>query len=184
MIWPTVMVTGHRPQHLDPACHAWVRAELARLAVKVRDEHATTTGISGMALGADLWWADAVVKAGLKLWAHVPFPQQPAKWRPGDRAEWERLCRVAHRLKTYGGYYDVRTLHARNEGMVDATAADQGMVIAVWVYGKHGGTCEAIRYALSKGMRPTWVDPVRQRTWWPTTAEWQDALPEPRRRAA
>lgn len=72
--WPIVMVTGHRPQHLSPGVRPWVRAELERLALKLRDEHGTATGISGMAVGADLWWADAVVKAGLRLWAHVPFP--------------------------------------------------------------------------------------------------------------
>jgi hypothetical protein len=76
-IWPTVMVAGHRPQHLHPNVRPWIRAELDRLAVKLRIEHGTTVGISGMAAGADLWWADAVVRAGLHLHAHVPFPQQP-----------------------------------------------------------------------------------------------------------
>jgi hypothetical protein len=121
--WPTVMVTGHRPQHLSPSVHDWVRFELHRLAVKLRAEHGMTTGISGMAIGADLWWADALISNGIPLWAHVPFPQQSDRWRVEDRDDWARLCRVAHKLTTYGGYYDVKTLHARNDGMIRVSAA-------------------------------------------------------------
>lgn len=85
--WPTVMVTGHRPKYLSPNSRAWVRAELARLAVQLRDFHGMTCGISGMALGSDQWWAEAVLAAGVGLEAHVPFPQQPDKWRDEDKAE-------------------------------------------------------------------------------------------------
>lgn len=66
-----------------------MRAELARLAVKLHDHHGTTDGVSGMALGADQWWAASVLDAGMRLHAHVPFPQQPDKWPAEDRAEWE-----------------------------------------------------------------------------------------------
>lgn len=136
------MVTGHRPQHLRPDARDWVRAELERLALKLRDECGTTTGVSGMALGADLWWADTVVRAGLRLEAHVPFPQQADKWGEGDRAEWSRLCRVAWRLKTYGGYYDVKMLHVRNDGMIQASDA----AIAVWdPANTTGGTASTVR---------------------------------------
>lgn len=44
--WSAVMVTGHRPQHLHPNVRPWVRDELARLAIKLRDEYGTTVGIS------------------------------------------------------------------------------------------------------------------------------------------
>ncbi len=161
MIWPTVMVTGHRPQHLHPDARPWVRSELRRLAVKLRDEHGTVEGVSGTALGADLWWADAVVKAGLKLWAHAPFPQQPDKWPAEDRAEWERLCRLADRLKTYGGYFDVRTLHARNDGMIKVSS----VAIAVHDPSKTtGGTASAVRKLLDLGRPIIHVDPVARMT--------------------
>lgn len=159
--WPTVMVTGHRPQHLHPSARPWVRSELERLTLKFRDEYGTTTGISGMAIGADLWWADAVVKAGLKLWAHIPFPQQPDKWQQADRDEWERLCRVAWRLKTYGGYYDVRTLHERNAGMVEAADA----AVAVWDPRKTtGGTASAIGKLIAAGLPIVHVNPETRMT--------------------
>jgi uncharacterized phage-like protein YoqJ len=154
--WPAVMVTGHRPKHLHPSVRPWVRAELERLALKMRDEYGTTTGISGMALGADLWWADAVVKSGLRLSAHVPFPQQPDKWAEDDKAEWSRLCQLAHTLKTYGGYYDVKTLHARNDGMIrEADAA-----IAVYDQRKtEGGTASAVRKLTRLGLPIIHVNP-------------------------
>lgn len=159
--WPTVMVTGHRPQHLDPSCHGWVRAELARLAVEVRDEHGATTGISGMAIGADLWWADAVVKAGMRLWAHVPFPQQPDRWRPEDRDEWARLLGLADEATTYGPDFDVKLLHARNTGMIDNADA----AIVVWQPGKTtGGTASAIRKLVATGKPIVHVNPATRKT--------------------
>lgn len=163
--WPIVMVTGHRPQHLSPGVRLWVRTELRRLALKLRNEHGTNTGISGMAIGADLWWADAVVKAGLKLWAHVPFPQQSDKWRDEDRAEWERLCRKAWRLKTYGGRYDVKTLHARNDGMITETERLDGAAVAVWDPRKtEGGTASAVRKLTAAGLPIIHVNPATRTT--------------------
>lgn len=161
MIWPTVMVTGHRPQHLRPDARPWVRAELLRLAVKLRDEHGATVGISGMAIGADLWWADAVIKAGLDLHAHVPFPQQPDKWRDADRDEWSRLLGMAAHTETYGPTFSVRLLHARNDGMIRACS----LAIAVHDPAKiEGGTASAVRKLLAVGRPVIHVDPVARMT--------------------
>ncbi|MFY1686435.1 hypothetical protein [Plantactinospora sp. WMMB782] len=160
--WATVCATGHRPQHLTTAERLWVRGELARIVVKLRDECGMTCGVSGMAIGTDLWWAAALVDAGVDLWAHVPFPQQPNPWEarnPDAYAEWHRLCRVAKRLKTYGGRYDVRTLHARNDGMLDVSAA----VVAVWKRSQTtGGTASAVEKANRRGLPIIHLDPERQ----------------------
>lgn len=180
-VLPSVMVAGHRPKHITPAAHDWVRSELNRLAGKLRDGHGTTTGVSGMALGADLWWADAVHRAGLQLHAHVPFPQQSAKWKPEDQAEWWRLLGLATKTITYGTGYDVRLLEARNRGMIHASA----QTVAVWVYGRPGATRATLEYAVSRGRRPIWVDPESRRTIWPAIEVWRRLLaPQARRRAA
>jgi uncharacterized phage-like protein YoqJ len=161
MNWPTVMVTGHRPQHLHPSVRPWVRSELERLALKVRDEYGTTVGISGMAIGADLWWADAVVKAGLRLSAHVPFPQQPEPWSPDNRAEWQRLIGHAAWTTTYGADFDVRLLHARNDGMI----REAGAAIAVYDQRKtEGGTASAVRKLITAGLPIIHVNPETQAT--------------------
>ena len=159
--WPTVMVTGHRPQHLPRDVHGWVRAELNRLAVKLRGEYGMTAGISGMAIGADLWWADALVTNGIPLWAHIPFPQQSKPWPQAARNEWERLLRVARKLTTYGGRYDVKFLHARNDGMLREADA----VIAVLLPGKtSGGTASAAQKATALGLPIIHINPQARAT--------------------
>jgi uncharacterized phage-like protein YoqJ len=158
--WRTVAATGHRPQHLLGFSETdWVRAELARVAVKLRDEHGMTCGISGMAIGTDLWWAAAVVDAGLKLSAHIPFPQQPDRWRQADREEWVRLRYVADQHTLYGTDYDVRLLRARNDGML----AEADAVVAVWKPSKtSGGTASAVRKAQAMGLPIVHLNPERR----------------------
>ncbi|MCW6003928.1 hypothetical protein K1W54_04930 [Micromonospora sp. CPCC 205371] len=158
--WETVAASGHRPQHLLGFGETdWVRAELARVAVKLRDEHGMTTGVSGMAIGTDLWWAAAVVDAGVKLWAPIPFPHPPDPWRPEDRDEWRRLRRAADVVTLYGDAYDVRLLHARNDGMLAAADA----VVAVWKPSKtSGGTASAVRKAQAMGLPIVHLNPERR----------------------
>lgn len=170
--WPAVMVTGHRPQHLRPDVRPWVRSELVRLALKLRDERGTTVGISGMAIGADLWWAATAVKAGLTLHAHVPFPQQPDKWRDEDKAEWQRLLGLAAHTETYGAGFSVRLLHARNDGMIRAC----DICVAVFRRGIKGGTLNAVTRLAECGKLIIWVDPDLRRTSIPQIGHWKDIL--------
>lgn len=44
--WVRVAATGHREHLIDADLHPWVRDELARLAIKLRDEHGTQLGLS------------------------------------------------------------------------------------------------------------------------------------------
>jgi hypothetical protein len=163
------MVTGHRPKHLSPSSRVWARAELTRLAVRLRDHHGMTRAVSGMALGPDMWWADAADRAGVEFEAHVPFPQRPDPWDVVDQQEWTRLVDRAARVVTYSAQASVGALFERNRGMVDVPS---DMALGVWIQGKRGGTFEALRYAVRRGLRPTWLDPVTQLTTWPEVAEW------------
>jgi uncharacterized phage-like protein YoqJ len=179
-MWPTVMVTGHRPQHLMTVETDWVKAEVSRVVVKLRDEHGMTCGISGMAIGTDLWWAAAVVNAGVRLWAHIPFPGQPDRWRQADRAEWVRLRDLADEVTLYGTAYDVRLLHARNDGMLAAADA----VVAVWKPSKtSGGTASAVRKARAMGLLVVHLNPERRTVTLldPARAD-AGSLPNPERR--
>ena len=175
-----MVLTGHSPQHLRPGARLWARSELHRLACKLRDEHGTTTGISGMALGADLWWADAVVRAGMVLHAHVPSPQQPDQWTRENRATWQRLLGHAAKTVTYGTGSALGLLHARNRGMVD----NSDQVIGVWNLGRGGDTREALEYGVRRGHRPIWVDPELQVTGWPEMKVWRQILVSRRTRQA
>ncbi|MFG2046163.1 hypothetical protein ACGFIW_01865 [Micromonospora sp. NPDC048935] len=180
-VWPTVMVTGHRPQHLRPeSLHDWVRRELDRLALKLRDVHGMTCGISGMALGADLWWADAVHRAGVPFVAHIPFPQQPDPWRrrnPQAVAEWHRLRALAAEVVPYGDLAGlaeharkrvvVRLLHERNDGMLAAADA----CLAVWCPSKRdGGTFSAVEKAHRMRLPMILVNPEARTVTMPSPA--------------
>jgi hypothetical protein len=166
------MVTGHRPQHLPADSHDWIRGELHRIAAKLRDQHGTTCGITGMALGSDMWWANSLHRAAVPYVAHIPFPEQPDPWRgkqPDAVAEWHRLRAQAANEHVYGNLDGltgdarkrraVQLLHERNAGMIAASDA----VIAVWQRGKRsGGTYSALVKAHQVGMPVVLVD-VRSR---------------------
>lgn len=93
-----------------------MQSELDRLAVKVRDHHGTQVAISGCARGADTWWARSALRAGLRLWAYVPFLAQPSKWPPDDRKTRDGVLSVADRTLVSAADWDVWLLHARNGG--------------------------------------------------------------------
>lgn len=144
MTWLSVMVTGHRPQHLYPEQQDFAEAELARLAVKLRDDHGTQIAISGMALGADQWWAHHALAAGLALHAYIPFPTQDARWHHTQQKRWRELRRQASLEVMVSDRYSVAALHQRNDRMLDAADA----VIAVWDPRiTTGGTASCVRKA-------------------------------------
>lgn len=147
--FPRVMVTGHRPQDIPPQSHDWVKLELERLAIKLRDQNGTQVGISGMALGSDIWWAQAVKFAWLDLWAFLPFPQQAERWAPADVALWQEMRgRAAYELVTAQSY-SVQALHQRNTDMLK----NSDLVIAVWDPLKTtGGTYNTVTKAVKMGL--------------------------------
>lgn len=159
--WVRVAVTGHRPQHMVPRQRDFARAELDRLAVKLRDEHGTTTAISGMALGADTWWAQSALRAGLDLWAYVPFSVQPVKWSREEQDVWRDLMTRANRRVILAQEYDVRLLHTRNDLML----RDADVIVAVHDPDKStGGTASAVRKAAELGKTIISVNVAQGRT--------------------
>lgn len=154
MTFEKVMVTGHRPQHLSIFQAAFATSELERLAAKLAAS-GTRVGISGMALGADRWWADAVLAAELDLWSFIPFPQQAARWPEIDLVHWQYLRgRAAHEHVTSLSY-SVAALHQRNDDMLDAADA----VIAAWSPSKTtGGTASCVQKAMARRMPIIIVD--------------------------
>jgi len=159
--WERVALTGHRT--LSIAEYGFAEEELVRLAVKLRDEHGTTTAISGMAVGADALWADAALQAGLQLWAYIPFPQQEEdrRWTAEDRADWAHLRSRAEREVVLGDHYDVRLLHARNDAML----RDADLLIAVCDPRRTvGGTASTLKKARKAAKPIVIVDIVARRT--------------------
>lgn len=142
--WVRVAVTGHRPDAYRREQREWAIDELTRLATKVRTEHDCHVAISGFALGADTWWAEAALGAGLDLWGYIPFETQPDQWTGKQRFTWTKLRRRAARTVVLNDTYDVRLLHARNDLMI----RDADAIIAVFdPHRTSGGTISAIRKA-------------------------------------
>lgn len=154
----TCCFTGHRPDRLpwgadeeDPRCLALK----ARLADALEEEyHAGTRHfICGMARGADLYFAEAVLELrarlpGVTLECARPCESQAHSWPREeqdryqsilDRCDFETL--VQHR-------YDRGCMARRNRYMVDHAAR----LIGVYDGVPKGGTAQTVLYALRKGL--------------------------------
>lgn len=117
--WVRAAVTGHR-EHLlsEPGTRAWVQSELARLAGQLAADHGARIAISGIATGADLWWADAAHEAELAVWAYQPHPQQTDRWKTDQVSEHARLLALTQRRVMVGSRLEKRFYHDRNALML------------------------------------------------------------------
>lgn len=151
-----VAVTGHRPQHLKLEDGYWIQGEFERLIEKLKP----TRGLSGMAIGADTWWAQELIYAKVPLHAYVPFPGQENRWREDDQLFYRKLLAQAEQVFTIYPEYHPAAFHQRNITMVDAC----DLLIAAWNGKRSGGTFHALSYAEKMGKPIILVDPVRRVT--------------------
>ena len=151
-------LTGHRPQRLpwggreeDPRCAA-LKQQIDS-AIQQAAACGCETFLCGMARGCDTWFAEAVLKQGLRLEAVIPCPEQADRWPDADRRRYQGLllrCGAIHVLED--GYSEGCMLR-RNRAMVDM--AD----LLITVYdGTGGGTGSTVAYAKEKGVEliPLW----------------------------
>ena len=155
-----IALTGHRPHKLgnEYSCFGPVSDKIKIKLQDFIDNHKTeiTTGISGMALGADTIWALSCLHNEIPLIAAIPFEGQELKW-PKDRQV------VYHSILGYDivtikyvcdpGYAPWK-MQKRNEWMVD----NCDLLIAVWD-GSEGGTSNCIKYASKKGRKIHYINP-------------------------
>lgn len=134
--------TGHRPNKLGD----YFGRDLVTLAIKHLSSHNGNV-ISGMALGWDTALAQAALELALPLVAAVPFPDQDAAWRPGDRALYRSILHRATKVEIVSPGYVLGAYQRRNEWMVDRSYK----VLALH-NGTSGGTLNCIRYANRRGV--------------------------------
>lgn len=192
-VWSTVMVTGHRPQHLPkPGVRQWVRDELDRVAGKLRADHGMKRGYTGLALGPDQWWADALHWKDTSFVAHIPYLQQPDRWKQSDREEWLRLRALAEDEVLYGDleavnpaarkWHAVKLLHARNDGMLYGVPelpmiGPADACVAVWCPSKRdGGTFSAVEKAHKRNLPVILINPETRITSMPSRDRLADLL--------
>lgn len=150
----TIAFTGHRPGKLlgyKKADNYNLLIEAKRV-IKEEIEKGTTTFITGMALGVDLWLAEIVLDfrdrkyPHLKVTAAIPCIGQESKWPESSQNYYKYILeRCNRKLLVTKGTYEPWMMDQRNMYMVDNSDG----IIAVW-NGTSGGTANCIKYADKK----------------------------------
>lgn len=148
--------TGYRPEKFSfgydethPDCvrlKEVLAREISRLA-----EDGYGTFLSGMAMGVDLWAAEAVLsqrerRPDLRLEAVIPHPGQERAWSDGWQQRYRRVRGLADREVVVSPRYLPGCMGARNRYLVDHS----DLLFAVFS-GIRGGTSGTIDYAASRG---------------------------------
>ena len=147
--------TGHRPaklpwkyDELDIRCVEFKR-KLAAVVEAVYDS-GISHFITGMAMGCDLYCAEAVINlrrehADVTLEAAVPFDGQDAKWSTAQRARYDRILKECDAVTLIQDSYTPDCMMRRNRYMVDHSS-----VLIACYDGQYGGTWNTIKYAMEK----------------------------------
>ena len=150
--------TGHRPQKLpwgmnedDPRSLA-LKAELdARLSAIY--ELGYRHFVCGMAIGCDMYFAEAVLKlkeqhGDVTLEAAIPFGDQPGRWGQALRRRYNSLIDRADKVTVLQIAYTPDCMMRRNRYMVDHSS----LLLAAYT-GSPGGTQNTILYAERTGVK-------------------------------
>lgn len=162
----TCCFTGHRPSKLPwgtdeehPDCAAL--KERIREALEELYQKGYRHFISGMARGADLYFAEAVLALrercpGVTLEAAVPCRSQADSWSGAERARYRDILDRCDVETVVQQSYTRDCMLRRNRYMVERS----GAVLAVYD-GMGGGTMYTLSYAMDRGLE-TVVLPVAE----------------------
>lgn len=151
----TCCFTGHRPAKLpwgsderDPRCLALKRSILREVEALYLQGYRHF--ISGMALGCDLYFAEAVLTLkeqypAAVLEAALPFPGQADRWNDHSRARWQAVLERCDRRTVLQDHYDRSCMLRRDRYMVDSSCA----ILAAFD-DTPGGTKYTLEYAAKK----------------------------------
>lgn len=155
--------TGHRPNKLpwglnedDPRCIELKNELAARL------EGIYLIGyrhfICGMAIGCDMYFAEAVLalkeKYGdVSLEAAIPCGDQPEKWNSSQRLRYNSIIDRCDKLTVLQINYSPDCMMKRNQYMVDNSA-----IILSCFNGSPGGTMKTLLYAQRQGLQSIIID--------------------------
>lgn len=147
-----ICITGHSPQKLwgyklsDPK---YIR--LKEMYKEMLLQHKCTEAVSGVALGADMLFALAVLELKeeghkIKLHCAIPCKDYPSRWPDASASIYKNILSSADKI-THVSYkpYTLSLIQKRNEFMVDYA----NIVFAVWD-GSKGITKTCMDYAKAK----------------------------------
>lgn len=151
--------TGHRPDKLpwgtdetDPRCVA-LKERLDSALEQVYNEGARHF-ICGMARGADLYFAEAVLelrkhRPGVTLECARPCESQAQSWPTEEQARYQSILEQCDFETLVQHQYDRFCMMRRNRYMVDHAAH----ILTVYNGVPQGGTAQTLLYAIRKGLR-------------------------------
>ena len=155
----TCCFTGHRPQKLpwgfdesDARCTYLKKYMYAVLSRAIRAGY--THFISGMALGGDIYFAEAVLSLKekyphIQLECAIPYQKQPAAWGIQDRMRYRDILEQCDTRTLLAKAYFRGCLLARNRYMVDQS----DLLLAAYMESSGGGTKSTVAYAEKKGLK-------------------------------
>lgn len=157
--------TGHRPKSLpfgyneEEALCKKLKELLSESIERQITENGVTHFISGMAMGVDIYAAEAVLKLRekypqIKLECAIPCETQANKWSEGWRNRYFDIIRRSDVAKMLQTHYTPDCMMKRNKYMVD----NSDVVIAVW-NGLKSGTGNTVNYAVKSGKNVIIIDP-------------------------
>lgn len=150
--------TGHRPDKLpwggnesDPRCLD-LKARLAAALEQVYDQGARHF-ICGMARGADLYFAEAVLalrerRPGVTLECARPCESQARSWPQAEQERYQSILDRCDYETLVQHKYDRFCMMRRNRYMVDHAAH----ILTVYNGVPQGGTAQTLLYAIRKGL--------------------------------
>ena len=149
----TCSFTGHRPQHLpwltdenDRRCLS-LKAEIAERLQQIY-EKGYRRFLCGMALGCDMYFAEAVLALrdlypDVRLEALIPCGSQPERWTRAQRERYNSLIDRCDRVTVLQVHYTPDCMVRRNCLMVDRSS----LLLACY-RGTPGGTRGTLLYAM------------------------------------
>lgn len=158
--------TGHRPQKFpwkydeeDGRCVA-LKAVLSQQ-IERQAASGVTGFFSGMAMGADLWAALAVLSLrernpAVKLHCVLPCEGQESKWPLSAQALYQSVLEQADFVEYVSRSYHRDCMLDRNRRLVDSAA----VLLAVYNGEQRGGTAATVRYARRAGREIILIDPI------------------------
>lgn len=161
--------TGHRPKALpfgyneNEAGCIKLKELLYENIEKLITKNGVTHFISGMAIGVDIYAAEAVLKLKEKypkitLECAIPCKTQTNKWGKNWRERYSNILSRSDKETLLQMHYTTDCMMKRNEYMVNRS----DVVIAVW-NGTKSGTGKTVNYAIDNGKKVIIIDPNRLR---------------------
>ena len=145
----TIALTGHRPNKL---LYEWdgkgpISDAIFMILCQIIEERKPTKGISGMALGADMLWAEALIEKEVPFIAAIPCKGQEKMWPKKSQWRYNEILSspLCTKFIVSDGGYSPYKMQKRNEWMVD----NCDLLIGVHD-GSNGGTYNCIQYAKGK----------------------------------